>query len=270
MWNIIGAGVFLWLIFACIDQGCNGIGHKHPSRAQVQAAAASESRSPALSSTAPVKQVRRGRVTSGSPSAIIVSVSRDFDVPAGALYGVWMKESGGLVSGWGSGRGWLPASEQTAVASECRANYAADKCERWWRALEVVCAQRRRDGSPVCDPGQVRTSYALAMGPMQVLPTLLVSERGDGSYAWTDNVVDYDGDGAVDPHSLPDALAVAAKVIRRYFEEERDWVRAVNRYYGSQTQGYFEGTDARLGVVDYWQRWCAVPGNCRGQLVASN
>lgn len=270
MAQFFGALVFIWLILACIDQGCNGIGHKHPKRSQAQAAVVAERQQAVAAPIVAAAQSRRSRVVSGHPAAIIVSVSRDFDVPAGALYGVWMKESGGLASGWGSGKGWLLASGQTDPASECRRNYKAEKCQGWWQALQVVCSQRRRDGAPVCDPDQVRTSYALAMGPMQILPTMMAKERPDGSFAWTDNVVDYDGDGVADPHNLADALAMAAKIIRRHFEEEGDWVRAVNRYYGSQTHGYFEGTDDRLGVVDYWQRWCAMPGNCRTQFVAGN
>lgn len=271
VYGIIGIGIFAWLIFASIDQCDKRDGFAEPRRLTRVARAAA----PIETRSEPPESVTVGRVVSGDPGLIIKSVSRDFDVPAGALYGIWMKESSGLRSGWGSSPGWLSAAEQSAPGSKCHGHYGSARCGRWWRALEVICNQRRPDGSAVCDPRQVRTSYALAMGPMQILPTHLADERPDGTFAWTGNVVDYDGDGVVDPHSLPDALAIAAKLIRRFYDREQDWRRAVNRYYGSQTAGYFVGTDSSVGVAEHWERWCSVPGHCRERyrdngLVASN
>jgi len=268
MYQILGAAVAIWLVFACIDQ-CNGHPDHHAQRPSGQSVA--QVRPAATDTSAEAPPVRAAssvrRANSGDPAALIAAVSREFNVPAGALYGVWMKESSGLRSGWGEGQGWILSVEQTASGSECQQHYGSARCLRLWNALGTICGQRRADGSAVCDPRQVRASYALAMGPMQLLPTLLVVEK-DGGYAWGDHAVDYDGDGVVDPHDLGDAMASAAKLIRRFYETERDWPRAINRYYGSQTEGYFEGTTEVLGVVDHWRRWCEMPGNCRAEAAA--
>jgi len=265
--KILGASYLLTTIILCAGRCSGNVSAKQAAPRQQQSVTASS-----VTGDAAVGRAAPIRVVSGDPGMIIIGVAREFDVPSGAIYGIWMKESFGLASGWGSGPGWLSAEDQAGPGSECHAHYGAARCGRWWRALEVVCAQRRHDGSAVCDPRQVRTSYALAMGPTQILPTHLVKESADGSFAWTEYAVDLDGDGAVDPHSLPDALAVTAKLVRKYFDEERDWGRAVNRYYGSQTEGYFEGTSEVRGVADYWRQWCSVPGHCReeGGLLASN
>ncbi len=256
--ELLGVGLFVWLFFACLDQCDKRDGFAKPTRSPQQRVQPVK-----RSAAAPVAAPAAGRVVSGDPGQVIISVGREFDVPAGLLYGIWMKESGGLTGGWGGSKGWLSADEQSRPGSKCHGHYGSAKCLRWWRALEVICAQRRRDGAAVCDTDQVRTSYALAMGPMQILPTHLVKESADGSVAWTGTVVDFDGNGVVDPHSLPDALAIAAKLVRRFYDQERDWGRAANRYYGSQTSGYFEGTTEVVGVVEHWRRWCSVPGRCR-------
>lgn len=198
---------------------------------------------------------------------LIRAVGETYDVPAGILYGIWRKESDGLRSGWGTGAGWYRAPELVATGGRCLREYNAARCDRWWRGLQAICSQRR-NGVPICDPNEVRTSYAYAMGPMQVLPTVIMDV--DGSNGWTANAADFDRDGVVDPHSLPDAMAIAALEIRHRFDRASSslsmydrWIFAANGYYGSQSAGYYEGTTAgRRGIQDYWQQWCAETGSC--------
>lgn len=208
---------------------------------------------------------------------LIVAVATTYGVPAGLLYGIWQKESGGLRGGWGSRGSWLRAGDLARPGSRCYSEYSSERCERWWRGLTAICNQRR-NGTPICDPNEVRTSYAFAMGPMQLLPTSLVT-GADGSMSWNAEVaVDFDGDGVVDPHSLPDAMAMAARHVRRHYDQrapsmgENDaWIWAANRYYGSQTAGYYEGSGRRLGIQDHWRQWCRITGMCdSGIAVASN
>lgn len=207
---------------------------------------------------------------------LIRAVSETYEVPAGLLYGIWRVESGGLASGYGTN--WSRASELIAPGSRCVSQYGEPRCQSWWAGLRAVCSQRR-NGTPVCDPNEVRTSYAFAMGPMQLLPSSVLAVRPDGSAAWTSNAVDFDGDGVVDPHSLPDAMAMAARHVRSNFEQRsaavapnEAWVWAANRYFGSQTAGYYEGTTAgRQGVQGYWREWCEKMSPCAGrELLASN
>lgn len=198
---------------------------------------------------------------------LIRAVSETYDVPAGILYGIWRKESDGLANGWGTGRGWYTAAELLAPGGRCLQEYGAARCDRWWRGLQAICSQRR-NGAPICDPNAVRVSYAFAMGPMQVLPTVVMDV--DGSNGWTANAADFDQDGTVDPHSLPDAMAIAALELRHRFERASStmsaydaWIYAANGYYGSQSAGYYEGTTAgRRGIQDYWQQWCTETRDC--------
>lgn len=213
----------------------------------------------------------------GDSAELIRAVSETYDVPSGIIYGIWMKESNGLRSGFGTGAGWYPAPELVARGGRCLREYNAERCERWRRGLQAVCSQVR-NGRPICDANEVRTSYAYAMGPMQVLPSVILDVRADGTTSWTANAADFDRDGTVDPHSLPDAMAIAALDVRHRFERAPAtangydaWITAANGYYGSQTAGYYEGTTAgRRGIQDYWRQWCEMPGNCRnGSAIAS-
>lgn len=205
-------------------------------------------------------------------SRLVAQVAKQYDVPAGALYGMWMKESAGLKSGWGDGQGWIRPLEMAIKGSECNQHYSVAWCAKQERALRAICNQRR-GGQPICEPAAIRTSWALAMGPMQHLPTALVNEQ-DGQYVFAPHAADYDGDGVIDPHGLPDALASTAMFIKlRYRENGGSWQKACNTYFGSQKEGYFEGVlgNPVKGIVDYWRDWCAVPGNCAdpaGQRVA--
>jgi len=264
-YSVIGTGVFVWLIAAGFDQcsrreGFSGQEYWREARHLVShSGSSSSSGSSAKRQTIAVPSVpsarRVERPAGGDSDRLIPAIGREFDVPAGALYGIWKVESGGLAGGWGQGRGWLFAAALSQPGSQCYREYAASRCEGWWGSLQAICGQTR-NGVRICDPNEVRTSYAFAMGPMQHLPSLFAPRGADGSYRLGDHVVDYDRDGVADPHDLGDALASTAKVIRKYFEEEGSWQRAVNRYYGSQTEGYYEK------VYNYWSEWCGTH-DCR-------
>jgi hypothetical protein len=203
------------------------------------------------------------------PNELIRAVSETYDVPAGILYGIWRKESDGLRSNWGTGNGWYRAPTLVAPGGRCIREYNADRCNRWWQGLQAVCNQRR-NGAPICDPAQVYVSYAYAMGPMQVLPSVILDVHADGTTSWTANAADFDRDGVVDPHSLPDAMAIGALEVRHRFDRApanlsvyEKWIWAANGYYGSQTAGYYEGTTAgRRGIQDHWRQWCEMSGDC--------
>jgi membrane-bound lytic murein transglycosylase B len=212
----------------------------------------------------------------GKSVELVRAVSETYEVPAGLLYGIWQVESGGLASGFGAD--WQRAPDLVAAGSRCVRQYGESRCQGWWTGLRAVCSQLR-NGRPVCDPNEVRTSYAYAMGPMQLLPSSVLTVRPDGSTVWTSNAVDFDGDGVVDPHSLPDAMAMAARHVRFNYEQKAPsadpndaWIWAANRYYGSQTAGYYEGTTkGRRGIQDYWREWCEKISPCTGgQMLASN
>lgn len=209
---------------------------------------------------------------------LIRAVSETYDVPAGLLYGIWRKESGGLASGYGTSASWHRASDLASPGSRCFREYNAERCGNWFTGLQAVCSQLR-NGRPICDANEVRTSYAFAMGPMQLLPSSVLAVRPDGTTTWTAYAVDFDRDGTVDPHSLPDAMAMAARHVRLHYEQRAAgmsandaWIWAANRYYGSQTAGYYEGTTAgRRGIQDYWREWCETISSCTSrEMVASN
>ncbi len=257
---LIVVGLVLWQVAIWHDRN-DRLDRRPPPEAV--AAAYATPRTPVHSTT-----LNPNRRDLRDSNELIRAVSETYDVPSGIIYGIWMKESNGLRSGYGTGAGWYRAPELVARGGRCLSEYNAERCDRWWRGLQAICSQRR-NGAPICDPNEVRTSYAYAMGPMQVLPTVVIDV--DGSNGWTANAVDFDGDGVIDPHSLPDAMAIAALEVRHRFERAAPaanpydaWITAANGYYGSQTAGYYEGTTAgRRGIQDYWQRWCEMPGNCR-------
>lgn len=212
---------------------------------------------------------------------VVHRVARVYNVPAGFLRGIWHKESSELPAGWRRNSDWHNAwavfSQGTCVAKRL-ALYGGtrreriEQCTRHWEALRVICAQRVKVGprkdQRLCSPYQVRTSWAFAMGPMQLMPGELVEtfQRPDGTRGWrySEDAVDGNRDGVVDPHNLEDAMAMAAKKLRRYYAEYGSWRRAAERYYGSRSEGYYEGrrehADGRYrrrkGVRDHWYDWC--------------
>lgn len=213
--------------------------------------------------TSGVRPSASGVRSNGGPVSIIRRVSEEYGVPAGALYGIWKKESGGLRSGWGSGPDWYPARQLSRTGSTCMRRYGK-RCRKQWKALVRICDQRRRDGRKVCDPQKVRTSYAMAMGPMQHMPAEIITIDADGKAKWSSRAVDEDHDGVVDPDDLADAMGMTAKFLRSYYEAKvgtlgtaAAWRWAVNRYYGSQHAGYYSGKNGRRGVASYWKAWCS-------------
>jgi len=199
---------------------------------------------------------------------LIVNVSQRFDVPPGIIYGIWQKETKGLRGGWSDERGWYRALRLSYRNGKCVKAYGASMCWKNWLRLKTICDQRRADGQRVCDPMQVRTAYALEMGPMQFVPSTLLRQPSRGKLEWTRYAVDYDGDGVIDPFSLPDAMASAAKYLRCQFDrkvgelgEEKAWRYAIIRYNGSAA--YYYGKRGDPGVLAYWQQWqCVLPGSC--------
>jgi len=202
------------------------------------------------------------------PHELILNVGERFNVPPGILYAIWQKETNGLRKGWGEGRGWFRSLHLSYKNGRCVKEYGPNMCWYNWLRLKAICSQRRADGKRVCDPTKVRTAYALEMGPLQFLPSTLLQRHDRGELEWTRYATDYDGDGVIDPHSLPDAMASAAKYLRHQFErkaavrgEQEAWRYAIIRYNGSPK--YYYGKPRDPGVAAYWEKWrCAIAKNC--------
>ena len=204
-------------------------------------------------------------------SAVIKEIARRYHVPAGILYGIWKKESSWLKGGWANGYTWHYAPTLVRANGPCVRRYGYSKCKYHFDALRAICSQRR-NGLPICDPNQVRVSFAGAMGPMQHMPGVLLWCR-NGPCRWSRHAVDYDGDGTVDPHYLPEAMAMTALYLVNRFHGQtcgrfgRDyrhrWKCAVDLYFGISNAGYFSGGNGKSGVVRWWRRWCQF-GHCDG------
>ncbi len=190
---------------------------------------------------------------------LIMSVADDYQVPAGLLVGLWTAETGRLRKGW-SRREWYSADRMRKYGSQCARHYGIVKCRENWTALGRICAQKR-GGRAICDPTEVYCSYAIALGPMQHLARRWSPADGQ----WGGHVVDYDGDGAYDPHTLADGMASAARHVRFDYEaaltegrtDANAWRAAVWSYLGGANRGY------EKRVYQGWMRWCAVKGYCR-------
>ncbi|MBU0625574.1 lytic murein transglycosylase [Patescibacteria group bacterium] len=191
---------------------------------------------------------------------IIMSAAADFDVPSGLLYGIWSVESGRLSGQWH--RRWQQAKLLPRYGSACARRYGIIKCRTNWTALQRICSQKR-NGQPICDPNRVRTSRALAMGPMQHLP--IKWSPADG--VWASYAVDYDQDGTFDPHDFADAVASSAGHLRHDYElgrnelgltETNAWRHASRMYLGQATARRYERK-----VYQYLRNWCSVPGYCQ-------
>lgn len=212
---------------------------------------------------------------------LIQEVSKTFNVPAGLLYGVWKKESGGLAFGWRSKKAdWFRARDLTRAGGECFKRYSHKPdfrswCKRHWRALQAICGQRYplgpRQGERVCDANKVHTSYAHAMGPMQHMPAELVQKTSAGLWRYNPrHAMDWNRDGVVDPHDLGDAMAMTAHILRRLKNNKGSWPLAAASYFGSNKRHYYEGCwethprkghlRERRGVRDHWVRWCEAFG----------
>ena len=207
-------------------------------------------------------------IASLEPRDLILNIGGRFNVPPEIIYAIWQKETLGLRSGWGNGRGWFQAYRLSYKNGRCVKKYGAAACWKNWLRLKAICGQRRADGTRVCDPMKVRTAYGLEMGPMQFVPDTLLRQGGRSGMDWTEYAVDFDGDGVVDPLSLPDAMASAAKYLRIQFDltvaelgEQKAWRYAIIQYNGSAE--YYYGKPADPGVRQYMRDWwCLTPGVC--------
>lgn len=205
-------------------------------------------------------------------------VGNYYHVPACLLWGIWKKETSLLESDWRGDRAdWFYGAKLVEANGLCIQHYSVEKCTKHWRALVSLCKQER-DGAPICNPDEVHTSYALAVGPMQHMPGELVKPCADKpeEYCFTGDAVDFDADGVVDPWKLPDAVAMTALELRNYYEQscrngQCSWRWAANRYYGSQRGGYYDGAWKqrsgeeiwRDGVKQNWAECCSESGRCR-------
>ncbi len=225
-------------------------------------------------------EARRHRTSSAvrvftNADEVFQAVSATYRVPEGLLRGIWNKESSELAGGWRTAGGdWFLARSLIRPEGECFKQYPQkrERCVAHWRALVALCAQRYKNGlqkgKRMCNPYQVYTSYAFAMGPMQHEPAEHV-ERVAGTWRYTDISVDFDRNGVFDPHTLADAVAATAVELKKYKHDPKSngtWRWAVNRYYGSQKGGYYDGrwewkektgtVEYRHGVHDYSIAWC--------------
>lgn len=200
------------------------------------------------------------------PGEIIWVTGNHYRVPKCLIFAIWEKETSLLASGWRGDRvDWFYGARVIESDGKCIERYGVEKCTKHWRAIVSLCKQER-GGVPICNPDDVHTSYALAVGPMQHMPGQLAEPCSTGSneYCRTRDAVDFDRDGVVDPWSLPDAFAMTAVELRRYYERCGSWRCAANRYYGSARGGYYDGAWKqrgeneiwRDGVKQLWQKCC--------------
>lgn len=216
---------------------------------------------------------KRGIDQCSGARALIDQVGQKYDVPKGLLYGVWQTESHGLCGGHGSSGSWQLVPNLVAMGGKCVTTRGTAKCQKNLRAMQDICAQTR-NGRPICDPNDVRTSSALAMGPMQIMPTTLF-KNSDGRYAPGVHAIDYDHDGVIDPHDLGDAMATAAVLLkarhgaarRKGYDSYESWQIAAKLYNGAITingvdNPYYGGNSRRNGVRFHWQEWCEITSTC--------
>ena len=190
---------------------------------------------------------------------IIMSASVDYVVPSRFLYGIWTMESARLDKDWRDF--WPLAADMPVYGSPCCRSYRYIKCRDRYRALERICRQER-NGQPICDPQQVRTSHAIACGPTQHLSIFWSPAEGQ----WGSHVVDYDRDGVYDPHSLADAMASTARHLRQNFLRHRRrgenyndaWRYAIRNYLGVDRPCRYE-----RGVYRHARQWATVRGHRR-------
>jgi hypothetical protein len=204
-------------------------------------------------------------------SAIIKEIAGKFQVPGGIINGIWKKESSYWIGrdSHRLGSTWVWAPDLIRPRGRCVRRYGYAKCKYHYDALRAICSQKR-NGRPICNPNRTKVSYAGAMGPMQHMAGVMLWCK-NGPCRWSSHAVDYDGDGVIDPHYLPEAMAMtAAYLVNRYRSEycskfgnnvNRRWECAVNLYFGLGQHHYFSGRSGQKGVVHYWRRWCRF-GHC--------
>lgn len=204
----------------------------------------------------------------------IISVAKTYGVPEGALFGHWMMESRGLREGWAGSERWILAKDLARADSKCAEKYDAQRCADRWQALRALCGQKVGE-RVMCDPNEVRTTYGMAMGPLQHMPLVVLRPRDEGGYTWASQAVDHDGDGFRNPFDADDALAWTALEIKKHYDrfvakgEANPWRAAVVRYAGNNGKDhYYDGRIVNgkpvAGVSHYWTAWqqCRKEGTC--------
>ena len=185
---------------------------------------------------------------------LVMELERESGVPGWVLYGLWCQRSGCLSGGWQQSGDWQRSRDMALDPnSRCRRERSQD-CLEEWRALQSICRQCRPDGSAVCNPDEVWSSYALALGQLQQLPRHFILTE---DWHWQDHIVDYDGDGVYDPHRLDDALASVATALRNGIITHGSLPAAMQVYAGNAEPELYT-----LLRDQYYSRWCAVDGYC--------
>lgn len=220
---------------------------------------------------------------------MLVRVGRFKMVPPKLLYAIWKNESGLLPGGWSEKMTWyrpralvsrskhlkrVGLQTEEVYDSRCR-RYRVDndkdpaQCDVWYQSLRHICAQKRPDGTAVCDLDEIRVSFTFDMGPYQFNSSRITSKR-NGRYHWNRDIDDTNGDGVFDPHDLQESMVAAASFLRSEYDTCRDrarhdghelsigcWGWAVNEYAGSQSRRYYQKRIRGLAA-----EWCSVPGYC--------
>ena len=246
----IGKALFVGLVAFSIWGGNSGHGAPAPEPARVENHAKKHwySWMPFVGDDKPA----RVSVPSGDP---ITAASNEYGVPSWYLYTTWQVESAGMTTGEGASARWFRAADLAKQGSACAVNKGVAWCQHQWQALNVICNQERSDGSRVCDPNTVKTSWAFAMGQMQVLPTNIVKVDG-GTTEWTKNAADFDGDGTANPLVLADAMAMSAKISRHFHDGDgsaddlQGWLQTADRYFGKATP------ERRAKILEHAEEWC--------------
>lgn len=178
-------------------------------------------------------------------------------IPRGYLLSHWKKESGFQCGGQA---GNYLAGDLLKPGSACRDSHPSKKdpeyCDRQFRALTAICAQRKGDGTLVCDdPHNVRVAAAMEVGVFQSQPTNIMRlDEETKRFVHSDHATDHDGDGAVDPFSLADSMATAVGHLLKNRERatsDRKWREASIAYNGKES--YYDGPN---GIRDNWSRIC--------------
>jgi len=183
----------------------------------------------------------------------IMDLEQATRVPSWAIYGIWTNESANNQRGWREVRPWVPGRSIIARGSKCR-RHRGNRCHDAWDGLRSVCAQRRQNGQPVCNPNDVWTSWTGAMGGYQHMPRPFLINRHGNWQAW---VTDFNADGVYDPHDPEDSMATTAVYLQMQTQRCGSLRCAVQSYAGRTPHDHY----ARL-VQRYRARWCGAPGYC--------
>jgi len=137
-------------------------------------------------------RIARGRRLLAEHRALLAELAAEHGVPARYLVALW-----GLESNYGDYQGDHPLFDALVTLAHDPRRGSLFR-EQVFAALRIVAAGGLA-------PGDLRGSWAGAMGQVQFMPT-----------TYLDHAVDHDGDGVADIWaSVPDALASAARYLRR-------------------------------------------------------